>query len=112
MCMRVCYHSINVEVKGLETALLPTEDDPILPEIPRCDDNPLETTVVIPTTWLSNTFREILTRRPFVSEFHNFLYGMQLHTDYLQNRQFSMWKGTPTWAGEVGRKEKQAWMWP
>ncbi|EDL27983.1 phospholipase A2, group IVE [Mus musculus] len=53
----------------------------------------LETTVVIPTTWLSNTFREILTRRPFVSEFHNFLYGMQLHTDYLQNRQFSMWKG-------------------
>ncbi|XP_021012498.1 cytosolic phospholipase A2 epsilon isoform X1 [Mus caroli] len=70
------------------------EDDPILPEIPRCDDNPLETTVVIPTSWLSNTFREILTRRPFVSEFHNFLYGMQLHTDYLQNSQFSMWKDT------------------
>lgn len=29
-----------------------------------------------------------------MSEFHNFLYGMQLHTDYLQNRQFSMWKDT------------------
>ncbi|GAB1286759.1 Cytosolic phospholipase A2 epsilon [Apodemus speciosus] len=70
------------------------EDDPLLPEIPRCDDNPLETTVVIPATWLSNTFREILTHRPFSSEFHNFLYGLQLHTDYLQNRQFSMWKDT------------------
>ncbi|OBS82430.1 hypothetical protein A6R68_23577 [Neotoma lepida] len=69
------------------------EDDPLLPEIPKCDANPLETTVVIPASWLSNTFREILTHRPQVSEFHNFLYGMQLHTDYLQNKQFSMWKG-------------------
>lgn len=75
----------------------PAEDDPLLPEIPKCDANPLETTVVIPASWLSNTFREILTHRPQVSEFHNFLYGMQLHTDYLQNKQFSMWKGTPTW---------------
>ncbi|EDL79934.1 similar to phospholipase A2, group IVB (cytosolic) (predicted) [Rattus norvegicus] len=48
--------------------------------------------VVIPATWLSNTFREILTHRPLVSEFHNFLYGLQLHTDYLQNKQFCMWK--------------------
>ncbi|XP_036041018.1 cytosolic phospholipase A2 epsilon isoform X1 [Onychomys torridus] len=70
------------------------EDDPLLPEIPKCDANPLETTVVIPASWLSNTFREILTHRPQVSEFHNFLYGMQLHTDYLQNKQFSMWKDT------------------
>ncbi|ERE70807.1 cytosolic phospholipase A2 epsilon [Cricetulus griseus] len=71
------------------------EDDPLLPEIPRCNDaSPLETRVVIPASWLSNTFREILTHRSFVSEFHNFLYGMQLHTDYLQNKQFSMWKDT------------------
>ncbi|XP_041535247.1 cytosolic phospholipase A2 epsilon isoform X1 [Microtus oregoni] len=70
------------------------EDDPLLPEIPKCDANPLETTVVIPASWLSNTFREILTHRPLVSEFHNFLYGLQLHTDYLQHKQFSMWKDT------------------
>ncbi|KAL6035827.1 hypothetical protein STEG23_005224 [Scotinomys teguina] len=70
------------------------EDDPLLPEIPKCDANPLETTVVIPASWLSNTFREILTHRPQVSQFHNFLYGLQLHTDYLQNKQFSMWKDT------------------
>nr|XP_045013404.1 cytosolic phospholipase A2 epsilon isoform X2 [Jaculus jaculus] len=70
------------------------EDEPLLPEIPRCDANPLETSVVIPGTWLSNTFRDILTHRPFVSEFHNFLFGLQLHTDYLQHRQFSMWKDT------------------
>ncbi|XP_008845032.1 cytosolic phospholipase A2 epsilon isoform X1 [Nannospalax galili] len=70
------------------------EDEPLLPEIPRCDANPLETTVVIPGSWLSNAFREILTHRPFVSEFHNFLYGLQLHTDYLQDSQFSKWKDT------------------
>ncbi|XP_026643527.1 cytosolic phospholipase A2 epsilon isoform X2 [Microtus ochrogaster] len=70
------------------------EDDPLLPEIPKCDANPLETTVVIPASCLSNTFREILTHRPLVSEFHNFLYGLQLHTDYLQHKQFSVWKDT------------------
>ncbi|XP_078190443.1 cytosolic phospholipase A2 epsilon isoform X1 [Callithrix jacchus] len=70
------------------------EDEPILPEIPKCDANILETTVVIPGSWLSNTFREILTYRSFGSEFHNFLSGLQLHTNYLQNGQFSMWKDT------------------
>uniref|UniRef100_A0A8C9DH98 Phospholipase A2 n=1 Tax=Prolemur simus TaxID=1328070 RepID=A0A8C9DH98_PROSS len=70
------------------------EDEPILPEIPKCDANILDTSVVIPGSWLSNTFRETLTHRPFVSEFHNFLSGLQLHTDYLQNGEFSMWKDT------------------
>ncbi|XP_008585972.1 PREDICTED: cytosolic phospholipase A2 epsilon [Galeopterus variegatus] len=70
------------------------DEEPILPEIPKCDANTLETTVVIPGSWLSNTFREILTYRHFVSEFHNFLSGLQLHTGYLQNGQFSMWKDT------------------
>nr|XP_023414478.1 cytosolic phospholipase A2 epsilon [Loxodonta africana] len=70
------------------------EDEPLLPEIPKCDANALETTVVIPGSWLSNTFRDILTHRSFVSEFHNFLRGLQLHTDYLQNGQFSKWKDT------------------
>ncbi|XP_053450893.1 cytosolic phospholipase A2 epsilon isoform X1 [Nycticebus coucang] len=70
------------------------EDEPILPEIPKCDGNILDTTVVIPAPWLSNTFREILTHRTFVSKFHNFLSGLQLHTDYLQNGQFSKWKDT------------------
>uniref|UniRef100_A0A3Q2HHE3 Phospholipase A2 n=1 Tax=Equus caballus TaxID=9796 RepID=A0A3Q2HHE3_HORSE len=70
------------------------EDEPLLPEIPKCDENILDTTVVIPGSWLSNTFRSILTHRPFVSEFHNFLRGLQLHTDYLQNTEFSRWKDT------------------
>lgn len=73
---------------------LPAEDEPLLPEIPRCDANVLETSVVTPASWLSNTFREILTYRSFVSEFHNFMYGLHLHTDYLQNSQFQKWKGT------------------
>ncbi|XP_003987300.2 cytosolic phospholipase A2 epsilon isoform X1 [Felis catus] len=70
------------------------EDEPLLPEIPKCDANILDTAVVIPGSWLSNTFRSILTHRSFVSEFHNFLLGLQLHTDYLQNSQFSMWRDT------------------
>uniref|UniRef100_A0A452G8Q5 Phospholipase A2 n=1 Tax=Capra hircus TaxID=9925 RepID=A0A452G8Q5_CAPHI len=70
------------------------EDEPLLPEIPKCDANVLDTTVVTPASWLSNTFRDILTHRAFVSKFHNFLLGLQLHTDYLQNSQFSMWKDT------------------
>ncbi|XP_004578472.2 cytosolic phospholipase A2 epsilon [Ochotona princeps] len=70
------------------------EDDPLLPEIPKCDANMLETSVVIPGSWLSNTFRDILTYRAFVSEFNNFLSGLQLHTGYLQNSEFSKWKDT------------------
>ncbi|KAB0374547.1 hypothetical protein FD755_013039 [Muntiacus reevesi] len=70
------------------------EDEPLLPEIPKCDANVLDTTVVTPASWLSNSFRDILTHRAFVSKFHNFLLGLQLHADYLQNSQFSMWKDT------------------
>uniref|UniRef100_A0A8D1S011 Phospholipase A2 n=1 Tax=Sus scrofa TaxID=9823 RepID=A0A8D1S011_PIG len=70
------------------------EDEPLLPEIPKCDANVLDTTVVTPASWLSDTFRNVLTHRAFVSQFHNFLLGLQLHTDYLQNSQFSMWKDT------------------
>uniref|UniRef100_A0A8C3VP40 Phospholipase A2 n=1 Tax=Catagonus wagneri TaxID=51154 RepID=A0A8C3VP40_9CETA len=74
--------------------VLDIEDEPLLPEIPKCDANVLDTTVVTPASWLSNTFRHVLTHRAFVSQFHNFLLGLQLHTDYLQNSQFSMWKDT------------------
>nr|XP_008267360.1 cytosolic phospholipase A2 epsilon [Oryctolagus cuniculus] len=70
------------------------EDEPLLPDIPKCDPHVLETAVVVPGSWLSNTFRDILTYRAFVSEFNNFLYGLQLHTSYLQNEEFSKWKDT------------------
>uniref|UniRef100_A0A4X2KC25 Phospholipase A2 n=1 Tax=Vombatus ursinus TaxID=29139 RepID=A0A4X2KC25_VOMUR len=70
------------------------EDEPLLPEIPKCDANVLETTVVLPATKLANTLRDVLTYRAFVSQFHNFLRGLQLHTDYLQNSQFDTWKDT------------------
>ncbi|XP_010623061.1 cytosolic phospholipase A2 epsilon isoform X3 [Fukomys damarensis] len=70
------------------------EDEPLLPEIPKCDANILETSVVTPASWLSNTFREVLTYRSFVSEFHNFMYGLQLHTGYLRNSHFQKWKDT------------------
>ena len=81
----------------LPSSLSPAEDEPLLPEIPKCDANVLDTAVVIPGSWLSNTFRSILTHRAFVSQFHNFLLGLQLHTDYLQDSQFCMWRGDPPW---------------
>lgn len=80
-------------VTCLVSSLSPAEDEPLLPEIPKCEANVLDTAVVIPGSWLSNTFRSILTYRSFMSEFHNFLLGLQLHTDYLQNSQFSTWRG-------------------
>uniref|UniRef100_F6YUI7 Phospholipase A2 n=1 Tax=Ornithorhynchus anatinus TaxID=9258 RepID=F6YUI7_ORNAN len=70
------------------------EDEPLLPEVPKCETNVLETTVVTPGSWLSNTLRDTLTHRPLVSEFHNFIRGLQPHTDYLQHGQFSKWKDT------------------
>ncbi|XP_072480775.1 cytosolic phospholipase A2 epsilon isoform X2 [Notamacropus eugenii] len=70
------------------------EDEPLLPEIPKCEANVLETTVVLPASKLSNTLRDVFTYRAFVSQFHNFLQGLQLRTDYLQNSQFATWKDT------------------
>lgn len=93
----------------LSFPLSPAEDEPLLPEIPKCEANVLDTSVVIPGSWLSNTFRHILTYRSFVSEFHNFLLGLQLHTDYLQNGQFSMWKGAPYLAAGEGTNRCQGY---
>ncbi|KAM5240886.1 cytosolic phospholipase A2 epsilon isoform 2-T2 [Hipposideros larvatus] len=89
-----CQNSEDFFYRWTRERVYNIEDDPLLPEIPKCEANVLDTAVVTPASWLSNTFREILTYRSLVSEFHNFLLGLQLHTDYLQNGQFSMWKDT------------------
>ncbi|XP_009693917.1 PREDICTED: cytosolic phospholipase A2 epsilon-like [Cariama cristata] len=52
------------------------------------------TSLSIPKGCLSNTVREMMTGRPVVSTYHNFLKGLQLHNKYLENESFCMWKDT------------------
>ncbi|NWS98286.1 PA24E phospholipase, partial [Mionectes macconnelli] len=52
------------------------------------------TCLSIPKGYPSNTLREMMTGRPVVSTYHNFLKGLQLHKKYLENESFCMWKDT------------------
>uniref|UniRef100_A0A8C3PRS8 Phospholipase A2 n=1 Tax=Calidris pygmaea TaxID=425635 RepID=A0A8C3PRS8_9CHAR len=70
--------------------ILPTEEHPALPRKPH--EQP--TCLSIPKGYLSSTLREMMTGRPVVSTYHNFLKGLQLHNKYLENESFCMWKDT------------------
>ncbi|KFV47173.1 Cytosolic phospholipase A2 epsilon, partial [Gavia stellata] len=66
------------------------EEHPALPRKP----HEQTTCLSIPKGCLSNTLREMMTGRPVVSTYHNFLKGLQLHNKYLENERFCMWKDT------------------
>ncbi|NXA67796.1 PA24E phospholipase, partial [Mohoua ochrocephala] len=66
------------------------EDRPALPKKP----HEQTTRLSIPKGYLSKTLREMMTGRPVVSTYHNFLKGLQLHNKYLDNESFCMWKDT------------------
>ncbi|NXJ18949.1 PA24E phospholipase, partial [Dicrurus megarhynchus] len=66
------------------------EEQPDLPEKPY----EMATCVFTPTSGLSTTLREILTDRPAVSKYHNFLRGFQMHNEYIQHEHFTKWKDT------------------
>ncbi|NXV16878.1 PA24E phospholipase, partial [Cepphus grylle] len=66
------------------------EEHPALPKKPH--EQP--TCLSVPKGCLSNTLREMMTGRPVVSTYHNFLKGLQLHNKYLENENFCMWKDT------------------
>ncbi|NXE31454.1 PA24E phospholipase, partial [Ptilorrhoa leucosticta] len=66
------------------------EDCPALPKKP----HEQATCLSIPKGYLSKTLREMMTGRPVVSTYHNFLKGLQLHNKYLDNESFCMWKDT------------------
>ncbi|NWR58189.1 PA24E phospholipase, partial [Bucorvus abyssinicus] len=79
------------------------EEHPALPKKP----HEQTTCLSIPKGCLSNTLREMMTRRPVVSTYHNFLKGLQLHNNYLENERFCMWKDTvldssPSQLNEMG----------
>ncbi|NWU13410.1 PA24E phospholipase, partial [Cephalopterus ornatus] len=66
------------------------EEHPALPKKP----HEQTTCLSIPKGYPSNTLREMMTGRPVVSTYHNFLKGLQLHRKYLENESFCMWKDT------------------
>ncbi|NXG83852.1 PA24E phospholipase, partial [Stercorarius parasiticus] len=66
------------------------EEHPALPKKPH--EQP--TCLSVPKGCLSNSLREMMTGRPVVSTYHNFLKGLQLHNKYLENESFCMWKDT------------------
>ncbi|NWX99222.1 PA24E phospholipase, partial [Nothoprocta ornata] len=66
------------------------EEQPALPKRP----HEQTTSLSIPKGCLSNTLRDLMTERPVVSNYHNFLKGLQLHNEYLENDHFCMWKDT------------------
>uniref|UniRef100_A0A8B9S6W7 Phospholipase A2 n=1 Tax=Apteryx owenii TaxID=8824 RepID=A0A8B9S6W7_APTOW len=54
----------------------------------------MATCMYTPASGLSTALRDILTDRPAVSKYHNFLRGFQMHNEYIQHQQFSKWKDT------------------
>ncbi|NXU58317.1 PA24E phospholipase, partial [Turnix velox] len=54
----------------------------------------LDTYLVTPECGIMGIIRQILTERVMVSKFHNFLKGFQMHNEYLQNKNFCLWKDT------------------
>uniref|UniRef100_A0A8C8APW8 Phospholipase A2 n=1 Tax=Otus sunia TaxID=257818 RepID=A0A8C8APW8_9STRI len=62
--------------------------------VPVSDPHEQTTSLSIPKGYLSTTLREMMTGRPVVSTYHNFLKGLQLHNKYLENESFCMWKDT------------------
>ncbi|RMC00528.1 hypothetical protein DUI87_23142 [Hirundo rustica rustica] len=78
------------------------EEQPDLPEKPY----EMATCVFTPTSGLSTTLRDILTDRPAVSKYHNFLRGFQMHNEYIQHEHFTKWKGvdaSPAYMSHWGR---------
>ncbi|XP_010181053.1 PREDICTED: cytosolic phospholipase A2 epsilon-like [Mesitornis unicolor] len=66
------------------------EEQPDLPEKPY----EMATRMFTPTSGLSTALRDILTDRPAVSKYHNFLRGFQMHNEYIQQEHFTKWKDT------------------
>ncbi|KAJ7344802.1 hypothetical protein JRQ81_000752 [Phrynocephalus forsythii] len=66
------------------------EEVPDLPERP----HEMPTRMFTPAGSLSSSLRDIVTDRPSVSKYHNFLRGLQMHNEYTQNPRFSQWKDT------------------
>uniref|UniRef100_A0A674HLK8 Phospholipase A2 n=1 Tax=Taeniopygia guttata TaxID=59729 RepID=A0A674HLK8_TAEGU len=54
----------------------------------------LDTCLFTPSSVFSSTLRDVLTGRPTIAQYPNFIRGFQLHNKYLESEGFSTWKDT------------------
>lgn len=68
----------------------------------------LRTRLFTPPGPLGSALRSILTDRACIAQEHNFLRGLQMHSDYLENTHFRRWKGNsrPLGLGENKQTEQ------
>uniref|UniRef100_A0A8C4KM59 Phospholipase A2 n=1 Tax=Dromaius novaehollandiae TaxID=8790 RepID=A0A8C4KM59_DRONO len=66
------------------------EEEPLLPLKP----HELRTRLFTPPGPLGSAIRGALTDRLSIAKEHNFLKGLQMHKDYLENKHFCRWKDT------------------
>uniref|UniRef100_A0A663LM05 Phospholipase A2 n=1 Tax=Athene cunicularia TaxID=194338 RepID=A0A663LM05_ATHCN len=65
-------------------------------EDPFLSMNPYEvdTCLCTPSSVLSSALRDVLTGRPTIAQYPNFIRGFQMHSKYLESEGFSTWKDT------------------
>ncbi|NWR58197.1 PA24E phospholipase, partial [Bucorvus abyssinicus] len=68
------------------------EEEPFLSMNP-CE---VDTCLFTPPSALSSALRDVLTGRPTIAQYPNFIRGFQMHSKYLESEGFSTWKGTVT----------------
>ncbi|XP_010116472.1 PREDICTED: cytosolic phospholipase A2 epsilon-like [Chlamydotis macqueenii] len=66
------------------------EEEPLLPQ----KLHELRTRLFTPLGRLGSALRSALTDRLCIAQEHNFLKGLQMHNDYLENKHFCRWKDT------------------
>uniref|UniRef100_A0A7M4G320 Phospholipase A2 n=1 Tax=Crocodylus porosus TaxID=8502 RepID=A0A7M4G320_CROPO len=65
-----------------------------IPESRICFMEGDKTCLFFPRSCLSEALRDIITHRPVLPHYHNFLKGLQMHDRYLEKDRFCMWKDT------------------
>uniref|UniRef100_A0A663EA50 Phospholipase A2 n=1 Tax=Aquila chrysaetos chrysaetos TaxID=223781 RepID=A0A663EA50_AQUCH len=96
---RICYMQGDYRLEGKvaylrgswhETSFLLAEEEPFL------SMNPYEvdTCLFTPSSALSCALRDVLTGRPTIAQYPNFIRGFQMHSKYLESEEFSTWKDT------------------
>ncbi|XP_060117888.1 cytosolic phospholipase A2 epsilon-like [Heteronotia binoei] len=68
-------------------------DEETYPPLPK-RPNVRSTRLFIPSGNLTKVLRDVVTMRPVVSHYHNFMKGLQMNNTYLENDAFCTWKDT------------------
>uniref|UniRef100_A0A8B9QSW9 Phospholipase A2 n=1 Tax=Anas platyrhynchos TaxID=8839 RepID=A0A8B9QSW9_ANAPL len=74
----------------LRTASFLAEEEPFLSMNPY----EIDTCLLTPSSTLSSALRDVLTGRPTIAQYPNFIRGFQMHSKYLESDGFSTWKDT------------------